>query len=58
MSPQKFLFLRTYFPKSSMLDLLPHFARIWMDEQEKTDEIGRAIIENLNKAQASQSEGI
>ena len=40
-----------------MLDLLPHFARIWMDEREKTDEIGRAIIENLNKAQASQSGG-
>ena len=40
-----------------MLDLLPHFARIWIDEREKTDEIGRAIIENLNKAQASQSGG-
>ena len=58
MSPQKVpFFAGTYFPKSSMLDLLPHFARIWMDEREKTDEIGRAIIENLNKAQASQSGG-
>ena len=58
MSPQKVpFFAGTYFPKSSMLDLLPHFARIWRDEREKTDEIGRAIIENLNKTQASQSGG-
>ena len=58
MSPEKIpFFAGTYFPKSSMLDLLPHFARIWKEEREKAEEIGQAIIQNLNKAQASQRGG-
>ena len=58
MSPEKIpFFAGTYFPKSSMLDLLPHFARIWKEEREKAEEIGQAIIQNLNQAQASQRGG-
>lgn len=58
MSPDKVpFFAGTYFPKASMLQLLPHFARIWKEEREKVEEIGRAIIDNLAKAQARQSGG-
>ena len=58
MSPQKIpFFAGTYFPKSSMLDLLPHFARVWREEREKVDEIGRVIIANLTKAKANQAGG-
>ena len=58
MSPQKIpFFAGTYFPKNSMLELLPHFARVWKEEREKVHEIGRAITHNLTKAQTSQSGG-
>ena len=58
MTPQKVpFFAGTYFPKSSMLDMLPHFSRIWKEEREKVDEVGRSIIENLAKAQSSQAGG-
>ena len=40
-----------------MLDMLPHFSRIWKEEREKVDEVGRSIIENLAKAQSSQAGG-
>ncbi len=58
MSPEKIpFFAGTYFPKSSMLDLLPHCTRIWRDDREKAVEVGRAIIDHLKKTQASQAGG-
>ena len=58
MSPQKVPFLPApIFPNprcSTCFLILPEFG--WMNGK-KTDEIGQAIIENLNKAQASQSGG-
>ena len=57
MSPRKFLFAGTYFPKASMLQLLPHFSQIWKEEPKKVDKIGHAIIDNLKKAQATQPGG-
>ena len=50
-------FAGTYFPKSSMLDLLPHFSKVWKEERGKVNEIGRVIIENLAKQQTEQSGG-
>ena len=50
-------FAGTYFPKASMLDLLPHFAKVWEEEREKVEEIGVAIVHNLAKSQASQAGG-
>ena len=58
MSPQKIpFFAGTYFPKASMLQLLPHFSQIWKEEPKKVDKIGHAIIDNLKKAQATQPGG-
>ncbi len=58
MSPEKIPFFSgTYFPKSSMTQLIPHFANIWTDEREKVNEIGRAIMDNLQKMQSNQSGG-
>jgi uncharacterized protein YyaL (SSP411 family) len=58
MSPEKVpFFAGTYFPKSSMLELLPHFAKVWKQERNKVDEIGQAIIANLAKAKEDQSGG-
>jgi len=58
MSPEKVpFFAGTYFPKSSMLELLPHFAKVWQQERNKVDEIGQAIIANLAKAKEDQSGG-
>ncbi len=54
MSPEKVpFFAGTYFPKSSMTRLIPHFADVWSNEREKVNEIGRAIMDNLNKMQPS-----
>jgi len=58
MTPKKVpFFAGTYFPKSSMLDMLPQFSRIWQEEREKVDAIGRSIIDNLASAQLSQAGG-
>ncbi len=58
MSPQKIpFFAGTYFPKSSLLDMLPHFARVWREDRAKVNDIGRVIIENLEHAQASKTGG-
>lgn len=58
MTPEKVpFFAGTYFPKSSMLDLLPHFARVWKEEKEKVNEIGQAILHNLSKSKESQTGG-
>ena len=58
MTPQKVpFFAGTYFPKASMIDLLPHFAKVWNQEREKVTEIGQAIIENLAKAKENQAGG-
>ncbi|MGA1101628.1 MAG: thioredoxin domain-containing protein, partial [Opitutales bacterium] len=58
MTPQKVpFFAGTYFPKASMIDLLPHFSKVWNQEREKVTEIGQAIIENLAKAKENQAGG-
>lgn len=58
MSPDKVpFFAGTYFPKSSMLQLLPHFSRVWKEEREKVEEIGQAIIESLEEIQNIQNGG-
>ncbi len=58
LTPQKVpFFAGTYFPKASMLDLLPHFSRVWKEEREKVGEIGRAIIHNLTQAKKNQAGG-
>ncbi len=58
MTPQKVpFFAGTYFPKASMIDLLPHFARVWHEEKDKVTEIGQAIISNLAKAKENQAGG-
>ena len=50
MSPNKVpFFAGTYFPKSSMLQLVPHFAHIWKKERQKVTEIGEAIIKSLHE---------
>jgi len=37
LTPQKVpFFAGTYFPKASMLDLLPHFSRVWKEERERS----------------------
>ena len=57
-SPEKVpFFAGTYFPKSSMLQLLPHFARVWRDEREKAKEVGTAILKSLNELQEGRSGG-
>ena len=58
LTPQKVpFFAGTYFPKASMLDLLPHFSRVWKEEREKVGEIGRAIIHNLAQSKKNQVGG-
>ena len=58
MSPQKVpFFAGTYFPKSSMLQLLPHFARVWKEERNKAQEVGQAIIKSLGELQIGQAGG-
>lgn len=58
MSPDKVpFFAGTYFPKSSMLQLLPHFSRVWKEEREKVEEIGQAIIKSLEEIQNIQNGG-
>jgi uncharacterized protein YyaL (SSP411 family) len=58
MSPEKVpFFAGTYFPKSSMLQLLPHFSRVWKEEREKVEEIGQAIIKSLKEMQLVHQSG-
>ena len=50
MTPEKVPFFSgTYFPKESMMQLLPHFVGVWQDDREKVFELGKAIIEDLSK---------
>jgi len=58
MTPHKIpFFAGTYFPKTSMLDLLPHFSKVWHEEKGKVFEMGQAIIANLSKARKNQGGG-
>ena len=58
MSPDKVpFFAGTYFPKSSMLKLLPHFAKIWKNERTKAKEVGQAIIKSLSEMQNGHAGG-
>ena len=58
MSPQKVpFFAGTYFPKSSMLKLLPHFAEIWKNKKPKATEVGQAIIKSLSDLQIGYGGG-
>jgi uncharacterized protein YyaL (SSP411 family) len=58
MSPQKVpFFAGTYYPKSSMTRLIPHFANIWENERNKVTEIGKAIMKSLKEMQANRSGG-
>ena len=52
MSPEKVpFFAGTYFPKSSMLQLLPHFSGVWQKERDKVQEVGQAIMKSLQELQ-------
>ncbi|MEC8043786.1 MAG: thioredoxin domain-containing protein [Verrucomicrobiota bacterium] len=56
MSPEKIpFFAGTYFPKDSMMQLLPHFAKVWREDREKAKEVGNAIIKSLSELQANQA---
>jgi uncharacterized protein YyaL (SSP411 family) len=58
MSPDKVpFFAGTYFPKSSMLQLLPHFSLVWKEDREKVEEIGKAIIKSLEEIQSVHKGG-
>ena len=58
MSPDKVpFFAGTYFPKSSMLKLLPHFARVWKEQRNKAEEVGQAIIKSLAEMQEGHAGG-
>ena len=58
MSPEKVpFFAGTYFPKSSMTQLIPHFANIWKKERSKVTEVGNAIMQSLNEMQANRAGG-
>ena len=58
MSPKKIpFFAGTYFPKSSMLQLVPHFSKIWNNEREKVNEVGESIMKSLEEMQANRNGG-
>ena len=58
MSPKKIpFFAGTYFPKSSMTQLIPHFADIWKNQRDKVTEVGKSIMESLQEMQANRSGG-
>lgn len=58
MSPQKVpFFAGTYFPKSDMMQLLPHFSNIWKNERAKVKEVGEAITQSLQELQSGQAGG-
>ena len=59
MTPQKVpFFAGTYYPKPSMIQLIPHFANIWENERDKVTEIGKAIMKSLEEMQANRTGGI
>jgi len=56
MTPQKVpFFAGTYYPKPSMIQLIPHFANIWENERDKVTEIGKAIMKSLEEMQANRT---
>ena len=58
LSPEKVpFFAGTYFPKSSMLQLVPHFAGVWKEQREKAEEVGEAIIKSLHEMQEGHAGG-
>ena len=58
MSPEKVpFFAGTYFPKQSMMQLLPHFSNVWQKEREKAQEVGQAIMKSLRELQDGQVGG-
>ncbi len=58
LSPEKVpFFAGTYFPKPSMLKLVPHFARVWQEQRDKAVEVGAAIIKSLNEMQQGHAGG-
>ena len=58
MSPKQIpFFAGTYFPKSSMIQLIPHFANVWKNQRQKAEEVGQAIIKSLNELQANRAGG-
>ena len=58
MSPEKIpFFAGTYFPKSSMMQLLPHFSTVWQKERPKVAEVGQAIMKSLRELQSGQAGG-
>jgi len=58
MSPEKVpFFAGTYFPKSSMMQLLPHFSNVWETERAKVSEVGQAIMKSLRELQSGHAGG-
>jgi uncharacterized protein YyaL (SSP411 family) len=58
MSPEKVpFFAGTYFPKSSMMQLLPHFSTIWQTERTKVNEVGESITKSLRELQSGHAGG-
>jgi uncharacterized protein len=58
MDPEKVpFFAGTYFPKSSMMQLLPHFSNVWENERPKVKEVGEAITQSLRELQSGQAGG-
>ena len=58
MSPKKIpFFAGTYFPKSSMTQLIPHFADIWKNQRHKVTEVGESIMKSLKEMQANRTGG-
>ena len=52
MSPQKIpFFAGTYFPKSSMIQLIPHFAKVWKEQPDEVKEVGDSIMKSLVELQ-------
>jgi len=58
MTPEKVPFFSgTYFPKQSMMQLLPHFSGIWANEREQVFKLGEAITTDLAKLSGGQPGG-
>ncbi|MFP6887852.1 MAG: DUF255 domain-containing protein, partial [Opitutales bacterium] len=58
MTPDKVpFFAGTYFPKQSMIQLLPHFSGVWKNEREKVFELGKAITTDVAKLSGGQPGG-
>ena len=58
MSPQKVpFFAGTYFPKSDMKQLLPHFSAVWENQRSEVKKVGEAITKSLRELQSGQAGG-